>query len=147
MYAASPAFSSGPFAGRAAVASNAYARVGVETSVEGADPHRLVALLFDGLLESVAQARGAIRERRVEAKVRAIARALRIVEEGLRAGLNLREGGSLARDLDALYTYLAQRLALANLHNDDAMLDECARLVEPLRSAWAAIAPGREAAA
>lgn len=145
MYA-NPAFSSSPFTGRAA-AGSAYARIGVETAVEGADPHRLVALLFDGLLESIAQARGAIRERRVDAKVRAVARAVRIVEEGLRAGLNQREGGSLARDLDALYTYLAQRLTLANLHNDESMLDECARLVEPLRSAWAAIAPAREVAA
>jgi flagellin-specific chaperone FliS len=37
--------------------------------------------------------------------------------QGLRAGLDLKAGGSLARDLDDLYAYLAMRLTLANLHN------------------------------
>jgi flagellar protein FliS len=31
------------------------------------------------------------------------------------------------------------RLTLANLHNDEAGLAECQRLMEPLREAWAAI--------
>ena len=30
---------------------------------------------------------------------------------------------------------------LANLHNDDAALDECVRLLEPVRAAWIAIDP------
>jgi flagellar protein FliS len=42
----------------------------------------------------------------------AIGRAVRIVEEGLRAGLDLRAGGSLARDLHELYGYLTMRLTL-----------------------------------
>jgi flagellar protein FliS len=32
-------------------------------------------------------------------------------------------------------------LTYANLHNDLDALDECARLMEPVRSAWAAIGP------
>jgi Flagellin-specific chaperone FliS len=33
------------------------------------------------------------------------------------------------------------RLTQANLHNDAAALDECHALLEPVRSAWAAIGP------
>ena len=33
------------------------------------------------------------------------------------------------------------RLTQANLNNDDAALDECAALLEPVRSAWLAIGP------
>jgi flagellar protein FliS len=33
------------------------------------------------------------------------------------------------------------RLTQANLNNDAAALDECQSLLEPVRSAWAAIAP------
>jgi flagellar protein FliS len=31
------------------------------------------------------------------------------------------------------------RLTQANLHNDESALEECGRLIEPLRSSWAAI--------
>jgi flagellar protein FliS len=123
-----------------------YQQVGLETQLAGASPHHLVAMLFDGYMEAVAQARGAMRSGQIELKGRAIARALGIVQEGLRAGLDLKVGGSLARDLDELYAYIAGRLTLANLRNDEAMLDECQRLVQPLREAWTSIAPQAPAA-
>lgn len=141
MYAASPS----PFA--ATRASAAYVKVGVETAVAGAEPHRLIALLFDGLVDSIVQARGAMRERNAALKGRALGKAVRIVDEGLKSALDLRGGGELARDLDALYAYMLRRLTEANLRDDEAVLDECQRLVEPLRSAWRAIAPAQPAAA
>ncbi len=123
-----------------------YQQVGLETQLAGASPHHLVAMLFDGYMEALAQARGAMRAGQIEIKGRAISRALGIVQEGLRAGLDLKVGGSLARDLDDLYAYIAGRLTLANLRNDEALLDECQRLVQPLREAWASIAPAAQAA-
>ena len=122
-----------------AAAGGAYRMVGLETGVAAASPHQLVTMLFDGFRDSVAQARGAIRAKRVEDKGRAIGRAVRIVNEGLKASLNLEAGGALAADLHALYDYILLRLTHANVHNDDAALDECARLMEPVRSAWVGI--------
>lgn len=122
--------------GRAGGLAHAYARVGVETSVESASPHRLIALLFDGYMDALASARGAMRHGQVEAKGKAISRAARIVDEGLKASLNVTDGGQLAEDLRSLYEYLALRLTQANLRNDEAILDECVNLVEPLRAAW-----------
>jgi len=119
--------------------SSLYNQVGVETRVSGADPHQLVAMLFDGFQEAIAQARGALRSGDPAAKGTAIGRAVRILDEGLRAGLDLRAGGTLARDLDDLYRYLGLRLTVANLRNDEAALDECQRLIQPLREAWASI--------
>ena len=121
--------------------TNAYRQVGVQTGVDNASAHQLVLMLLDGFLDSVAQARGAIAAGEIEAKGRAIGRAARIVEEGLKACLNLNEGGALATDLNALYAYVGVRLTQANLTNDVATLEECGRLLEPLRSAWAAIGP------
>ena len=118
-----------------------YQQIGVETAVGSATPHQLVCLLFDGFLEAVAQARGAMRDGHIEIKCTAIGRAVRIVEEGLRAGLDRRAGGKLAADLDELYRYLCLRLTMANLRNDDLALQEAARLMQPLRDAWLAIAP------
>jgi flagellar secretion chaperone FliS len=121
--------------------ANAYRRIGVATSVESASPHRLITLLFDGYMEALATARGALREGRIEAKGKAISRAARIVDEGLKAGLNLQDGGRLAADLKSLYEYLTLRLTLANVRNDDKILEECIGLVEPLRQAWREIGP------
>ena len=124
---------------RTALRSDLYQQVGVETRLSGATPHQLVAMLFDGYMEAVAQARGALRSGDQLSKGNAIGRAVRIVDEGLRAGLDLQAGGTLARDLHDLYGYLTMRLTVANLRNDESALDECQRLMRPLQEAWTAI--------
>ncbi|WP_341890390.1 flagellar export chaperone FliS [Variovorax sp. YR752] len=121
--------------------ANAYQQIGLETATANATPHKLIEMLFDGFQDAVARARGALLARQIEAKGRAIGHAARIVEEGLKAGLNLKDGGKIAADLDALYAYIGVRLTYANLHNDEAALDECSRLIEPVRAAWAEIGP------
>jgi flagellar secretion chaperone FliS len=114
----------------------AYQQVHVTTGVDGASPHRLVQMLFEGLLDSLARARGAMAHGNVAVKGEEIGRAVRIVEEGLKAGLNVQEGGQLAQDLHDLYAYVTVRLTYANLHNDEAAIAECVKLIEPLATAW-----------
>jgi flagellar protein FliS len=120
--------------------AGAYRQVHASTGVASATPHGLVAMLFDGLVGAIAEARGAMRAGNVPAKLKAISRALGIVDEGLSATLNLQDGGRLAADLHDLYAYIALRLTHANLRNDEAALEECTRLIEPVRTAWAQIA-------
>jgi flagellar secretion chaperone FliS len=127
--------------GRPRSSASAYRQVGVETGVSTGSPHQLVAMLFDGFMDALAQARGALQQGQIEAKGRAIGRAVRIIEEGLKAGLNVTGGGELAADLHDLYDYMIVRLTQANMHNDDKALEECRSLMEPIRSAWVAIAP------
>jgi flagellar secretion chaperone FliS len=119
--------------------AGAYRQIGIETGVSTASPHHLVTMLFDGFRDAVAQARAAMQQGRIEAKGKAIVRAVRIVNEGLLSALDVESGGRLADDLLALYSYITRRLTHANLRNDDAALDECVRLIEPLRAAWVAI--------
>jgi flagellar protein FliS len=129
-----------PSSSRSSLA-DAYRQVGTQTSITEATPHKLIQLLFDGFQESISLAKGAMRERRIEAKGRAISRALGIIEEGLHGSLNMEAGGRIAADLAALYLYVSKQLTHANIRNDEAVLDECARLIEPIRSAWAEIGP------
>ncbi|HET9822655.1 MAG TPA: flagellar export chaperone FliS [Burkholderiaceae bacterium] len=132
--------SASPF-GSATARAQVYNRVGVETGVLDASPHKLVAMLFDGFFDALAQAKGALVAGNVEVKGRALGRAVRIVDEGLKAGLDLSAGGPLAVDLSELYAYVSRRLTEANLRNDSTALDECAQLMQPLREAWQSIAP------
>ena len=122
-------------------AATAYARVGVESGVESADPHRLVLMLFEGALVAIARGRSAMLARDFAAKGEAVSRAIQIVEQGLKASLDETAGGELARQLHALYDYVGERLLMASVRNQPDGLDEAARLLGELREAWASIAP------
>ena len=124
------------FTPASARAASAYRTLSVQGGVEGATPHQLIVLLFDGLLASIAQARGALARGDVPDKGRLIGRAVRLLQEGLKDGLNEEEGGELASNLGRLYDYCSDRLTYANLHNDDAALAEVAALIQPVAQAW-----------
>ncbi len=114
----------------------AYRRVGMETMVNAASPHHLVTLLFDELSRCVNSAISALAGGDMGAKVAAIGKSVRLLEEGLKAGLNPQAGGSLAATLRLLYDGLIMRLTLANARNDLALLDEVVSLISPIRDAW-----------
>ena len=119
--------------------ANAYQRISVETGMHTTDKHQIVSLLFDGLLESLNLARGAMARKDVPAKCAAISKCIRILEEGLATGLDTVDGGPLAANLESLYDYAVFRLIAANARNDDAILQEVQRLVEPLAKSWKSI--------
>ncbi|MES2102194.1 MAG: flagellar export chaperone FliS [Pseudomonadota bacterium] len=133
-------FASAAYASAPRQQAGAYQQMHLSTGVEGASSHALVAMLFDGALEAIAEARVALRSGNRQAKGNAICRAAGIVDEGLNARLDLAAGGAIAADLRVLYDYISARLVLANLRDDDAALEECARLLSPVRGAWADIA-------
>jgi flagellar protein FliS len=117
-----------------------YARVGIETAVAAADPHRLILLLFDGALLAIAKADNAMHNGRIAEKGEAISRTIDIVTNGLRASLRFSTGDELANRLAALYDYMVARLVYANLHNDPAALAEVGRLLAEIKTAWEEIA-------
>ncbi|WP_427911981.1 flagellar export chaperone FliS [Ramlibacter sp. MMS24-I3-19] len=118
-----------------------YRQVGTATAVSQADPHQLVMLLFDGAIAAVLQARHAIATGDTATKIATIGKAMRIVDEGLKASLESRGDAALEENLANLYDHMLNRLLLANVRGDDAALAEVADLLGQLRSAWAAIAP------
>lgn len=120
-------------------AANAYQRIHVETSMHTMDQHQLVSLLYQGVLNSIATARGAMARGDVAGKVNNISKAVRIIEEGLSTALDKVDGGELAQNLGALYDYCLHRLILANARNDDAMMQEVMRLIEPVAQGWSQI--------
>ena len=132
----------------AARAAKAYSRVGAESGVDAStSPHRLIELLFDGLLQAIHAASGALARGDVPAKGQQIMRAVRFLEEGLKAGLDDVRGGELAGTLRALYDYCINRLTVANLRNDAAALAEVASLIGPLAQSWKQIGPSQAAQA
>ncbi|MBX9818645.1 MAG: flagellar export chaperone FliS [Burkholderiaceae bacterium] len=122
--------------------ANAYQRIRVETSMHTIDQHQLVSLLYEGVLNAIATARGAMARSDVATKCNAISKAIRILEEGLSTSLDKVDGGDLAQNLSDLYEYCVRRLVLANARNDDAAMQEVMGLVEAIATSWTAIKPG-----
>lgn len=129
----------------AITAIKAYAKVDVESGVSAADPHKLISMLFQGALQAIANAKGAIQRKDISAKGAAISKAILIIDDGLNASLDKNVGGELAQNLSSLYDYMTSRLLNANMKNDVAALDEVARLLTELKEAWDGIRPANGA--
>lgn len=117
-----------------------YQRVGVQSEVFEASPHRLIQMLMQGGLERIAQAKGAIERGLLAERGELIGKAVSIVG-GLREPLDHQVGGDLSKNLDSLYEYMMRRLIEANRENDATKLDEVATLLREIKSGWDAIAP------
>lgn len=117
-----------------------YAKLGAETSVQTADPHQLIALLFDGARAAISIARLAMEQNQFDLRGTSISKAIDIIGNGLQVSLDLKSGGDLAAKLDALYRYMTLRLVHANANNDRPALDEVDNLLAEIQSAWMEIA-------
>ena len=109
-----------------------------QSGVAAADAHGLIVMLMDGALERIATARGLMSHGGGADKAQLLHRAVAIIDE-LRNSLNLKAGGELSHNLDALYEYMCTRLMQANAANKPEWLDEVSRLLNEIRSAWLAL--------
>lgn len=115
---------------------NAYTKISLETTVENASPYQLIILLFDGALSAMKFAKLHMKNNDIAAKGMAISKAINIIDNGLRGSLNFEKGGEIADNLDNLYDYINRRLLYANLHNDEAAIDQCYQLLSDIANAW-----------
>ena len=118
-------------------AARLYSSVKVQ-SVDTASPHRVIQMLLEGALSRVAEAQGRMQRAEVAEKSRLISSAISIIE-GLRANLDMEQGGELATRLAALYEYMQARLLESNVKNDPEILEEVQGLIARIKSGWDAI--------
>lgn len=119
----------------AQVALKQYGSVKVNAAVTSASPHELISMLFDGLLERMAQMRGAIEQGNIELKNEKVSQAISIIF-GLRESLDQENGKELSSRLDGLYDYVQRQLWKAHMKNDITLLDESTQLINEISTAW-----------
>lgn len=120
-------------------AVKAYSNIAIESKAHSSDPHKLILMLYQGALLSVASAKNQMLRKEISAKGKSISQAISIINDGLKASLDLNVGGELAVNLSDLYSYMIQRLLVSNMKNDPAILDEVSALLIELRGAWESI--------
>ncbi len=116
-------------------AAESYGSVQLVTGIATADNVQLIQMLFDGLLESLATARGHIENGSIQGKSHALTRAGRIVV-GLQGSLDFERGGELAQNLHELYAYMTRRILHVSASNDLEALAEVTGLVRDIAEAW-----------
>ena len=125
--------------------AKAYSKLGLHTDVITADPHKMVAMLFDGAVVSIERGKVLLAAGNVTQRCEAISLALEIVEN-LRVSIDPAVDPVFAGRLNSLYHFVTMRLLQANVRRDARALDEAGRILAELRGAWMRIAPGARAA-
>ncbi|MDF2178312.1 flagellar export chaperone FliS [Aliiglaciecola sp. CAU 1673] len=113
----------------------AYKKDSIRSELSVADPHRVIQMLMQGALDRLALAKGAMERKDLEVKAATLSRATTIIQ-ALSSSLNMEIGGELSNNLQALYTYMTDRLADASINNDVDAVEEVAKLLAEIKSAW-----------
>lgn len=120
--------------------TQAYAKIGVESSVMSANQQQLITLLFDGAISALIRARLFMQDGNIQGKGNSISKAINIIESGLKQGLDEQSGDELTDNLLGLYAYMVRRLIQANLRNDVEALEEVEGLLRNIADAWKEVA-------
>jgi len=113
-----------------------YQQIGSDSDILGADPHRLIVLLFDGAEAALIKAQDCLAAQDVPGRSDALLKAIDIISSGLSASLNLEQGGEVAQNLKSLYDYMVSRLIHANIHQDPRAISEVQKLLGEVAGAW-----------
>lgn len=105
------------------------------SNIETAGKLDLIIICYEKAILCLKQAKNHIKENEIEKKALKIQKVLDIINT-LQGCLNIEEGGQVAKNLDAIYTYLNKRLLLGDIQKDMTAFDECANILTELKSAW-----------
>ena len=100
-----------------------------------ASPYQLVLLLFNGAIESLSVAIGAIDNKDTALRGKHVSRAITIIN-GMRDVLDVNAESAIADNLYALYTYMANEIFKAGLHNDVATIKNIQQMLIDIRGSW-----------
>lgn len=116
-----------------------YAQMTKQTGVEGANPHQLIGMLYQGALDNLQQAMGCIERMDFEGRGRHLGRVITILG-GLQSFLDHEKGGEISKNLDSLYEYMTVRLYEASTNKTKEPVEEVIRLLKDVKEGWDGIA-------
>lgn len=121
---------------------DSYRAVDLEARAAASSPYELVLVLFDGLLDELARARGHIEAKCYQQKGASLEKCLNILN-GLNGSLDYESGGELVQGLARLYDYCIYRLSDVSVSLSLEGLDEVVQLLGVLRDGWEGVNAAR----
>ena len=116
----------------------AYQKTSVNAEISVADPYYVTKLLYQGLFERLAQAKGAIERGDLALKAKKLSTATAILEN-LRSTLDFSQSKSIAQGLYDIYSYMIDQVAEASLNLMTQPIDNAIRALMPIKKAWDSI--------
>ena len=116
----------------------AYQKTTVNAEISVADPYYVTKLLYQGLFERLAQAKGAIERGDMALKAKKLSTATAILEN-LRSTLDFSQSKSIAQGLYDIYSYMIDQVAEASLNLMTQPIDNAIRALMPIKKAWDSI--------
>ena len=113
----------------------AYKRTNLEAELSVADPHRVIQMMYEGLIERLSQAKGAILRNDFEYKANRLNKAIGIIN-GLQTALDIKNNPELGQRMNALYDHMKSQLDKASVSLDVGLIDEVINLILPIKQAW-----------
>ena len=114
----------------------AYQKTTVNAEISVADPYYVTKLLYQGLFERLAQAKGAIERGDLALKAKKLSTATAILEN-LRSTLDFSQSKSIAQGL--YDSYMIDQVAEASLNLMTQPIDNAIRALMPIKKAWDSI--------
>lgn len=124
-----------------AYARDQYQAIELSSRLASADPHGLVMILYDELLQSLDIMRAIMQQQRPLTGEHHAKRAQSIVMS-LIGSLDFERGGPLAQTLGTVYRSLANELQRVVKSNDPTGLAQIRAGVEAIASSWRQLKPG-----
>jgi flagellar protein FliS len=113
----------------------AYQNVSVKSNLASADPHQVITLMYNGLLESLAQAKGAIERNNYEKKSTLLTKSINILQS-LKNSLDRESEPEISQNFDQLYSFCIDCIHGASHSLDITAIDQVINFLSPLRDAW-----------
>ncbi|EHZ7349741.1 flagellar export chaperone FliS [Vibrio parahaemolyticus] len=114
---------------------DSYQQVDLDAQAAAANPHQLVIMLIDGLLDEIERIRGHLAAKRLAEKGAGINKCMNILI-GLTSALDDDNGGEIAENLRQLYDFCQVELYYASVQNDADRLMNVERVMGNIREGW-----------
>ena len=106
-----------------------------ESAARGANPVRLTILLYEQMIQDVARAAEAVRQRQPEACAQEVGHAVAVIGY-LQATLQPSAAESVSRNLSRFYTMIREQLMEAQVRSSRDIFEEIKRQLMEVREAW-----------
>ena len=113
----------------------AYRNTSVSAEIAVADPYVLTKMLYQGIFERLAQAKGAIERGDLAVKAQKLASATAIIEN-LKHTLDFKRNAAIAQNFSDIYDEMLERIADAAVQINPRPIDEALQIFMPIKQAW-----------
>lgn len=107
----------------------------IQEHTEEISSHQVISLLMDGALERAEQAKQAFMGAQQDDLVLLLSKLIAIIN-GLKNSLDMRAGGEISVNLDALYEYMIQKISQADANQLITVLNEVQALLTEVKYGW-----------